>query len=223
MDWDRYWLKAAERQRKGLYQAGAEFYRNQILSRSAARVLSRYLNDSPGCHYLHAGCGSGGSDGRISLSQCRIHCLDLSPVALDLYRKRSLRFHPWAVCGNLFRLPYASQTLDGLFNFGVMEHFTEPEIGKILAEFRRVLKPKGWLILFWPPEFGLSVLAFKIFLGAIARFRKTPLELFPEEVSRIRSFRWAGELMERHRFEVMKLQFGWRDLFTHVVVIARKP
>jgi len=30
------------------------------------------------------------------------------------------------------------------------------------------------------------------------------------------------ELLARHRFQVTRTQFGWRDLFTQVAVVAQK-
>ncbi|OGW91451.1 MAG: hypothetical protein A3D28_01975 [Omnitrophica bacterium RIFCSPHIGHO2_02_FULL_63_14] len=222
MDWDDYWAKAQAGPRKGVYAVIAELYRNQIISRSAAHLLSRCLPSGPARRYLHAGCGSGGSDRRLTAAQSRFHCLDLSLRALALHRQQPLSVECVYVCGNIFALPYDRDVFDGIFNFGVMEHFSERDIGRILSEFHRVLKTDGALVLFWPPDFGLSVLALKIFLGTINRFRRAPLELHPPEISRIHSFRWVRDLMERHRFAVVHVEFGWRDLFTQVVVVAQK-
>ena len=218
MDWDRYWA-AAQHARPGLYARIAEFYRRQIISRAAAIAVAPHLPDGPGRHYLHAGCGSGGSDQRLRLRRAQVHALDLSPVALQLNRARPMPFPSWHVCGDLFRLPYLSGTMDGLFNFGVMEHFEPREIDAMLAEFRRVLKPGGRLILFWPPEFGLSVLFLKAVVGAARLFGKT-LTLHPNELSRIPSFAWIRALMARSRFRMVEARFSWRDLFTYMVVVG---
>jgi ubiquinone/menaquinone biosynthesis C-methylase UbiE len=115
--------------------------------------------------------------------------------------------------GDLFALPYRDGSLDGIFNLGVMEHFTGPQIDRILQEFHRVLKPNGRVILFWPPEFGLSVMALKTVAW---------MELHPPEISRIPSFAWARAVMARNRFRVLGMHFGWRDLFAQVVVVAEK-
>ena len=222
MDWNLYWAKAQGIQRKkGLYEAIAEFYRNQIISRSAARLLSRHFPDGEERLYLHAGCGSGGSDWRIRLEKSRFHFLDIAPVALALHRGQPVRLSRCYVGGDIFRLPYRDRSVDGIFNFGVMEHFTEEEIGRILSEFRRVLKPDGRLLLFWPPDFGLSVLALGAFLGVANRFRRDPLKLIPDEISRVHSFRWVQELMAKSHFNVADLEFGPGDLFTYVAVSAR--
>lgn len=220
MGWDLYWSKADRPEQRGLYQVIARFYRDQIISRSAARILARHFENAPDKRYLHAGCGSGGSDRRIALDRAQFDFLDLSPVALRLHRRQPLSLRRRYLCGDIFRLPYASASMDGIFNFGVMEHFTQEQIGSILTEFRRVLKPDGRVALFWPPEFGLSVRVLSNFLRVVNAFRKEPLKLYPDEISRIQSFRWVHQLMQRSRFRVLRAEFGPGDLFTYVAVIA---
>lgn len=222
MGWDLYWRKAAEPERRGFYPVIAKFYRDQIISRSAAAVLSRHFADLEGRHYLHAGCGSGGSDQRITLGRPGFHFLDLSPIAVHLHQKQPMPLKRRYVCGDIFRLPYTSRSMDGVFNFGVMEHFTEPQISEILSEFKRVLKPDGRMVLFWPPDFGLSVLALGVFVGVVNRFRRQPLKLHPDEISRIHSFRWIREVMQQNHLRLLRAEFGPRDLFTYVVVVAEK-
>lgn len=222
MDWDLYWQKAAESDRQGLYQVIAKFYRDQIISRSAAAILSKHFVDSDARHYLHAGCGSGGSDQRIPLERPHFHFLDLSSGALRLHRSQPLRLRRTYVCADVFHLPYAANSMDGIFNFGVMEHFTLPEISGILSEFRRVLKADGRLVLFWPPDFGFSVLALGSFVRVVNGFRKQPLKLHPDEISRIPSFRWVRNLMKQNHLRVLQTEFGPRDLFTYVAVVAEK-
>ncbi len=222
MDWDDYWLKAQGKKRHGLYQVIAELYRRQLISRSAARILSRYCVDESNRQYLHAGCGSGGSDQRITWRKPVVHQLDISLPALQLNRSRSMAMDRRFVCGDLFALPYRDGTIDGIFNFGVMEHFTAEDIDRILAECRRVLKPDGRIILFWPPNFGLSVIVLTSFLKVISAFRKQPLVLYPDEISRVKSFRWVRDVMARSRFRALETAFSWRDLFTYVVVVAHK-
>lgn len=222
MDWDLYWARAADPEQQGLYQVIAKFYRDQIISRSAARVLPRYFPDEPGRNYLHAGCGSGGSDQRIPHPQSQFHFVDLSPLAVKLHRRQRMNLRRSYLCGDIFKLPYASESMDGIFNFGVMEHFTEEQLDSILSEFKRVLKPCGRMVLFWPPDFGLSVIALRLFTGTVNRFRRRPLKPHPDEISRIHSFRWLRRLMERNRLKLLRSEFGPGDLFTYVAAITEK-
>ncbi len=222
MSWDLYWSRAHRPERRGLYQRIAKLCRDQIISRSAARILARHFQDDPQRRYLHAGCGSGGSDQRIRLPRAQFHFLDISPVAIRLHWEQAMKLRRQYLCGDIFRLPYANGSMDGIFNFGVMEHFTQGQIRRILAEFHRVLRPGGRVVLFWPPEFGLSVLVLSNFLRVVNAFRKEPLALYPEEISRIRSFRWVREILQRSRFRVLGTEFGPGDLFTYVAVAASK-
>jgi len=221
MDWDRYWTDASTTRQQGLYARLAEFYRVHIISPAAASVLRRYLPDAPGHHYLHAGCGSGGSDQRWRLEHAVVHALDISLVGLQLNRARRLPFRQWHVCGDLLRLPYGARTMDGIFNFGVMEHFDQAQLQHIFSEFRRVLKPDGRVVLFWAPEFGLAVNALRVFVGVANRFRTVPLTLHPDEISRVQSFGWVRSLLVRYQFHTERVLFDWRDVFTNAIVIAR--
>lgn len=220
MDWDQYWTNAVTA-RRGLYARLAEFYRLHIIARAAAPLLRRYLPDGPGRHYLHAGCGSGGSDQRWRLDHAVVHALDISLIGLQVNRARQLSFRQWQVCGDLFRLPYRAQTMDGVFNFGVMEHFDEAQLQQLFAEFRRVLKPDGRVVLFWAPDFGLAVMGLGLFVRTANLFRKSPLKLHPDELSRVRSFAWVRSVLGRNRFLAERVLFDWRDAFTNVVVVAR--
>ncbi len=220
--WDDYWLKAQGKRERGLYERIAEFYRNYLIAPLGASMLSRYFINESSKQYLHAGCGSGGSDQRIALDRPVFHSLDLSFAALTMNKQQVRGTNRRFICGNLFSLPYNSGTMDGIFNFGVMEHFIESDIDKILAEFHRVLKPNGKVILFWPPNFGLSVMMLTAFLWLLNKFRNHSLSLYPDEVSRVKSFKWVRELMIRNNFKVLNTHFGPKDLFTFVVVVAQK-
>jgi len=114
-------------------------------------------------------------------------------------------------------------SIDGIYNLGVMEHFTEQEIGKILDEFRRVLKPHAKAVLFWPPEFGLSVLFFKALTLLFAKAaRRTDIQFHPEEITRVRPRLHGQILVEAARFSLVDYYFGMRDLYTYSVIVIQK-
>ncbi len=104
-----------------------------------------------------------------------------------------------------------------------MEHFTEEDIAKILAEFKRVLKPEGKIVLFWPPEHGASVIFLKGVHFVLNRVMKKNIALHPDEITRLRSREHARRLIESAGFELKRYAFGPRDLFTYAVVVGRKP
>jgi len=123
--------------------------------------------------------------------------------------------------GSIFEIPAADHSFDGIYNLGVMEHFTEPEIQKILTEFKRVVKPGGKIVLFWPPDFGFSVNLFKaIKFVAEKFFGKRDIKFHPDEVSRIQSKSHAERLISEGGFEIERYAFGPRDMFTQVMIVA---
>jgi predicted SAM-dependent methyltransferase len=111
--------------------------------------------------------------------------------------------------------------MDGVYNLGVMEHFTEAEIRRILAEFRRVLRRDGRVLIFWPPERGTSVLFFKaltIFFRVV--LRRKHVRFHPDEITRVRSRQQVFSLFEGCGLKIVRYYFGPLDAFTHVVIVA---
>ncbi|HSB36127.1 MAG TPA: hypothetical protein VLH41_04585, partial [Thermoanaerobaculia bacterium] len=106
---------------------------------------------------------------------------------------------------------------------GVMEHFEASAGRLVLEEFRRVLKPGATAILFWPPEFGASRLVLAPVEALVSFLRKTPFRFFPDEVNRLRSRGQARQLLLEAGFEAAAVDVTPRDLFIHLVVVARKP
>jgi dolichol-phosphate mannosyltransferase len=217
-DWDRYWESARERRGLlfSLFGAAAGFYRAVVFR----RALNRFLLETfpKGAELLHAGCGSGAVD-RDAVGSMKITALDLSRPALALYerenggRARTLQ-------GDIRKLPLPDAAVDGVYNLGVMEHFTESEIVEILREFRRVLRPGGKIVLFWPPFFGPTVLLLAAVHFVLNRVLRRGIKLHPDEISRA-GLPWSmRRLLAKGGFSLERYSFGPRDLFTHVVVVA---
>lgn len=81
----------------------------------------------------------------------RVLGIDLSEKMLEvsqkLLREKRLEGRVELVCGDALHMPYASETLDGVFTAFTLELFDTPEIPQVLAECRRVLKPGGRLVV----------------------------------------------------------------------------
>lgn len=98
----------------------------------------------PGARLLDVGCGAG-----ATVEHLRTHHgfaamgLDCSRILLDEARRRNPLLA--LVEGRAEELPCASGTMDGLFCECVLSLLADP--GRALGEFRRVLRPEGFLVL----------------------------------------------------------------------------
>ena len=216
-DWDNYWT--GTRNSDAVYSAIADQYRKLVIRRSLMRAFSRHIPSGSMC--LHAGAGSGEVD--IALAdKWNVVGLDFSWEALGRYRTIHSQSSLIVQADN-FMLPFPNSQFECIFNLGVMEHFDSNQIYEMLIEFRRVLSPDGKLVLFWPPIYGLSVLALRTFHGLARKVKKDFSPLHPKEISLIRSRESVRDLLVRAGFCNISFKFELRDLFTHEVVVASVP
>jgi len=216
-EWDIYWQK-----KKGsagaLYSFIAAFYRKYIIKPTLNHFLKKYLKK--GSKVLHAGCGSGQVDTDLS-RWLNVTAIDISMQAAIFYKKSNPSAHK-VFQADIFITPFADETFMGIYNLGVMEHYTEQDIHKILGEFKRILKPKGRVILFWPPVFGLSVRVLNFVHFIVNNIFKKPLQLHPAEISLAKGKNHMKSICEQSGLTIIGYHFGPRDLFTQVVVVLEK-
>jgi len=221
-DWDSYWnspdQKPGEGAGHGIYDVIAGLYRRWIIRRNLEVELLRVFPE--GSRLLHAGCGSGQADAGLH-RRFRITALDISTGALQLYSRnnpavREIRH------GSIFRLPFPDGSFDGIYNLGVMEHFTEEEINRILAEFLRVLKPRGQMVLFWPHARATSVFVLGTVHFVMNRILGKTGQLHPPEITHCRGKNHAWDMLGRAGFRQAGYRFGPADGFVQAVLHAEK-
>lgn len=217
-NWNSYWADKGNKSTLLIYDIIAAFYRKFIIRPLLNHFLFKYF--TTGSRLLHAGCGSGQVDKDVG-DKFAISALDISPEALSIYRK-SNKNHKELVHGSIFDMPVAEGSFDGIYNLGVMEHFTTDEIERILDQFRRALRPGGRIVLFWPPEFGTSVIFLKMVHFILNKLLKKNIMLHPPEITRVHSRRQVASFLEKSGFTFEEYAFGPRDLFTYMVVVGRK-
>ena len=201
-----------------LYGGVAQLYRKYLIKRNLNRLAGAYF--APGSRVLHAGCGSGEVDTDIP-GGLSVTALDISAPALRIYK----RLHNDScnlVRGTILAIPLADESVDGIYHLGLMEHFTERDIHRILAEFHRVVKPDGRMIVFWPRESGLSVRVLKIVHFVLNTILRWKIRLHPDEISLLRSKAHAVSIFEKACFDVVDYSFGIRDFFTCCMVVVSK-
>lgn len=107
--------------------------------------VKRLKNDK----ILDAGCGIGKFTYKISeISSGQVIGLDFSKESIEIARKKfKNRKNTSFVVGDIFRLPFPSDFFDLVVSTQVIEHLPKGSWSKALEEIKRVLKPKGKIIL----------------------------------------------------------------------------
>lgn len=216
--WDDHW--------KGISRRGSVFgWASSIVRRTvfepSVRDYARRFFDPKNGFFVEAGCGTAESsqglraDGRSKLG------VDISIIALLLARRNlpELRL----VQADLRRLPFRDDSVTGIWNLGVLEHFHPHDGADVLAELARVLRPGGHLVLFWPPVFGSSRLLLAPVEWILSTLQRRTFRFFPDEVNRLRSRMHGRRLLMQAGLLPVAVEVPLRLLFIHAVLVGKKP
>jgi SAM-dependent methyltransferase len=217
-DWSKHW---AHGNQASASQRFFSFYRKAVFARTVAWFADRYFSGDG--VFVEAGSGTAETSMRIDKRDGRRVL-----IAVDLFLPVVARCHPIMdvrIAGDCFRLPFHDASIDGLWNVGVMEHFTHDLIDAMVREFHRVLKPGAPIILLWPatdslPQKGLRLVEKVINLRRPASER---FQFHPDEISKLRSSQEGRDVCVRNGFEPEFIDWGLRSLMAFKTVVGRKP
>lgn len=130
-----------------------EFYlmnnpiRGFIQDKIEIKRLCKMSDLEKGAKVLEIGCGDGKGATLITkyFSPSHIEAIDLDPKMIERAQKRNKNSSVHFQVGDAAQLPFASDTFDAIFDFGIIHHI--PNWHDCLKELYRVLKPGGQLIL----------------------------------------------------------------------------
>ena len=212
--WESHWNNL----KSSVFGNFAEAYRKLVRSKSVRYYIGRYFPERG----IFLECGSGTSQTSISIvkKHRKLIAIDISKEALK--KARQIETMDAFVNADIFSLPFRKNSVDGIWNLGVMEHFTEEELKKIFREFLRVVKSGSYLILYWPPLFGLSEIALRPIECFHNFFSRRKFQFFPDEITRPVSKSHMRKILSSSKFRVEDIHFDSRDLFNHYVVVCKK-
>lgn len=114
------------------------------------RLALRLMNE--GCKTLDAGCGAGYGTALLAERAALVAGMDISEEAVQYARGAFVRPNLFFARGDCRSLPFPDNSFDRVVVFEVIEHVAEQ--ANCLREIRRVLAPKGVLILSTPNPAG---------------------------------------------------------------------
>lgn len=113
---------------------------------------------------LEIGCGNGYGTRLIKkyFKPKKITAIDLDKRMIDIAKRKHHDPIVTFEVGDAAKLVYQSNSFDAVFDFGIIHHI--PNWEACLKELKRVLKPKGQLIIE-----DLSIETFKTFIGKVLK------------------------------------------------------
>lgn len=141
---------------RAFYNKIARVY--DFLSESTEEPMRKFgldqLDVRDGERVLEIGFGTGTSLVELASmvgSHGKVLGVDIADQMLDVARQRLrdtlLEDRVELICGDATTLPYLSDSVDAIFTSFTLELFDTPEIPVVLAEWRRVLRPGGRLVV----------------------------------------------------------------------------
>ena len=198
--WDEHWSS-----RNNFSEKIISIYRKIFIGTLVSKYCDKYFKDYG--VFLEAGCGIGETSAKIPKRKRIFIGCDISIYPLLRMRNNNIDIKLQA---DIFDLPLNKKSIDGIFNVGVMEHFTFDENIRILKEFARVLKDGGTIVLFWPWKFCWVELVSKV------------RPLFPSSPSMFGTFDIHELLSNVGSLDIVKMSLSPLDGFIHYVIVLTK-
>ena len=216
-EWDQYWLRSSKKKSiNKIYDFFAYIYRNFLIGPSFKYYMYKHFNKNS--DILHAGCGGGEVD-KFIVKNFNITAVDISSRALDLYNK----INPNVIVkkSNIFNMNLDKKKFDGIYNLGVIEHFNAKKFLELMIHFKEHLNKNGKIILFWPPKYGLSVIALHIIHFIINKIFKMKLKLHPDEPFKYTNRKQVEKILQPIGLKITDTYFNFRDAFTYKIIVIK--
>ncbi len=216
IEWLEHWSTSNQ---ENLSQRFFSFYRKAVFARTVRHFTNKYfpLNGI----FVEAGSGTSETSIRINKRQ-DARTLVAVDIALPILERCS-SIMDVKLCADIFSLPFLDNSIDGIWNVGVMEHFTYEQIDQIMHEFHRVLKSGGLLILLWPGTNSIPQKILHLIEKVInTKHDRQDFRFHPPEISQLRSTHECKDVLNRNGFNALHIDFGFWSLMAFKTLIGGK-
>lgn len=200
MDFKEFWNKSFRRFRE---QMGEELPFRSILESDSQLVDSFCTNVAPSGRVLDFGCGIGRNALAFAQRGFNVDICDVSDEAVEfcLEFSRKTEIPLKGVDYRQNRIDATAHTYDAIIVWAVLDHVTFDMAMALSAEFHRVLKPGGMLLVSFDPE-------------DLEEKNDEPFELLPDGTLIFQGGERDGMLYRRYtNREIIELFFlGWEPL-----------
>jgi len=197
-------------------------------------ILSQYVRS--GDIVLDLGCGNGRLLKVLKKHKIKYFGLDISEKLIEIAKKQYPQYN--FTVGDILRLPYPDNFFNKVFAIRILHHIPSEKFRlQVLKEIKRVLEPRGLLILtvwnVWGSKYKINLLRMLkySFLKVIGRSKLDFKDAFipwwktGEKVERYFHFFTKGELKKLVEREGFKVEKTWTSNFrghSDIYLIAKK-
>ena len=215
-EWLEHWSMSNQ---ENISQRFFSFYRKAVFARTVRHFTNKYFP----LNGVFVEAGSGTSETSIRINKCQdARTLVAVDIALPVLEHGSPVMDV-QLCADIFSLPFLDNSIDGIWNVGVMEHFTYEQIDQIMHEFHRVLKPDGPIILLWPGTDSIPQKILRFIEKVInRRHDRQDFRFHPPEISQLRSTNECNDVLNRNGFDTLHIDFGFWSLMAFKTLIGGK-
>ncbi|MFT8719299.1 glycosyltransferase [Acetobacter sp.] len=140
-------------------ESTGERFMPDMQGETAIEHMHRYLFArelvKEGSAVLDIACGEGYGSALLSAKAASVVGVDVSPAAVEHAREKYGNDRVRFLAGDVCAVPLPNAAVDAIISFETIEHIADHE--KMLAEFARVLKPGGIVIISSPDKYRYSV------------------------------------------------------------------
>ena len=199
-DWKGFFKKKAEQAASNFEYDRGIFPREEEVDHLSTEELLQFLDPQPWEIIFDAGCGSGANISLLHSRVSQIIGMDYSDGAVARCQRRLVTNkikNVTLIQGDVTSLPLPDNSVDKILCMSVLQYLTDADVRKSFAEFVRVLKDRGMLILHVK---NLS----SLYLSTLWAAKKAKLLLgIKTKLEHLRPYRWYVNELEGFGFEVI--------------------